>query len=98
MKVDDKKVEEAFVEYMENPAWKRYYENAPTDECRQYIKFNWYRSKFGEPKDVEEFKRLRNDYWSKLSVEDWEYIMENVGNSPFRAVCKEHISRLRNGG
>lgn len=93
--MDKKKVKEAFDEYMKNPSWEKYYESAPSEECKEYIRFGWYRSKFGEPKDVDEYIKLRDTVWDKLSVEDWEYIMEHVGNSPFRKVCKERIARLK---
>lgn len=92
--IDKKKMQTAFEAFMANPSWKRYYEGAPSDACKRYIKFTWYRSKFDEPKDPKEFIKLRDEHWDALSVEDWQYIMDNIGNSPFRKVCKEKIAKL----
>ena len=93
--MDKKKEKMAFEEYMKNPSWEKYYNGAPSEECKEYIRFGWYRSKFGEPTDPDEYKKLRDSVWEKLSVEDWEYIMDHVGNSPFRKVCKEQIAKLK---
>ena len=93
--IDKKKEKIAFDAFMKNPSWERYYKNAPSEECREYIRFVWYGSKFDEPKDPDEYKKLRDSVWGKLSVEDWEYIMDHVGNSPFRKICKENIDRLK---
>ena len=95
MGIDKEKLKIAFDEYMENPAWAEYYNNAPSDNCKRYIRFNWFRSKYGEPEDIEEFKKLRDSYWDKLSIEDCEYIREHVGNNPFRKVCSDKIKELK---
>ena len=94
MGIDKKKMESAFQLYMKNPSWRDYYNNAPSEDCKNYIRFGWYRSQYGEPKDPEEFKKLRDLYWNKLSIKDWEYIRDHAGNSPFRKVCSDKIREL----
>ena len=95
MKIEKEKWDSAFDEYMKNPSWENYYSNAPSEECKKYIRFNWFHSKYGEPEDVEEYKKMREQFWEKLSIEDWKYIKEHVGNSPFRKICSQKIKELQ---
>jgi len=94
MKIDSEKWEAAFKSFTENPGWAAYYNNAPSDECKDYIKFTFYSSEYNEPKDRDERKQLRDFFYSKLGVKDWKYIMDHAGNSPLRAVCQAYIDKL----
>lgn len=94
MKIDKEKMRAALDEYMKNPAWAEYYKNAPSDACKKYIRFTWYRSKYDEPEDVEEFKRIRDGYWKELGVKDWEYLRDTHPGSPFVKLCNQKIKEL----
>ncbi len=94
-KYDQEAMIQAMALFMKNPAWKTHYEDAPTEACKDYIRFIWYSSRYDEPEDVEEFKKLRDAYWSKLGVEDWEYLKKTHPGSPFTKLCNERIAELK---
>lgn len=98
MKFDKEKMEKAFQAFMKNPAHKKIYENAPSKECKMYYKSEYYYSKYYDPdaKDAEEFIEMIKEPEKDLAVKDWEYIRDNVGNSPFRQVCNQRIKELAN--
>ena len=97
MAVDKKKMDEAFQRYMKNPAWKREYENAPSKECKEYLRYTYYSSQYYDPDadDAKDFDDLQQQVESKMNVQDWEYIKSTVGNSPFVAYCNKKIKELQ---
>jgi len=86
----------AFDTYMKNPAWRTEYESAPSQECKDYLKYTYYDSKFFNPeKNADRLSELKAEYESKLSVEDWEYLKSKAGNSPFVGYADRKIKELQ---
>ena len=97
MKLDEKKMEKAFEAFMKNPAWKREYDNAPSEECKEYLRNSYYYSKYYDPDagDADELMETIRKQEKKLSVDDWKYLRDRGGNSPFAGYCDEMIAALQ---
>ncbi len=95
--VDKEKMNQAFEAFMKNPAWKKRYDDAPSEACKDYWKYIFYYSKFFDPDadDADEFDEIQEEYAKKLSLEDWEYMKVSTGNGPFRKVCNDKIRELQ---
>ncbi len=96
MKIDEKKMEAAFQAYMKNPGWKAEYDKAPTEACKEHYRYKFYYSKYYSPdtEDANEFIEMLREQEKKLSIEDWEYLRDSCGNSPYKKVCNDRIKEL----
>lgn len=97
MKYDKEKMERALDAFMKNPAHKKVYEEAPSDECREFYKSEYYYSKYFDPEDenVDEFIEMIKEPEKNLSIEDWEYIKKHSGNGQFSAYIDGKIKELK---
>jgi len=96
IKADKKKVEDALQKAIKNEFWKKQYENAPTDECKEFLKFSFYNSEYYDPdaEDAKDFDEYQEEVESKLNAEDWEYLKKMLPNSPFVGYCDSKIKEL----
>lgn len=96
MEFDKAKMEKALEAFMKNPHHKKVYEEAPSDECRDYYKAEYYYSKYYDPdaKDADEFIEMVKAPEEKLSIKDWQYLKEHVGNSPIIGYYNQKIKEL----
>ena len=84
-------IDNALSIYLQNPYWKRVYDEAPSKESRRHCALDFYNSwYFGSKDGIAEQHRIEKN----LTLEDWKYLMKYAGNSPFRLKCKENIERL----
>lgn len=97
MGMDKEKEKKSFEAFMKNPSWKRIYDGAPSDACKEYYRYVFYSSKYYDPdaEDASEFDEMQEHYYGKLAIPDWEYIKKNAGNSPFVRYCDERIAALK---
>ena len=65
-------------EWLKNPAWREYYETAPSDLCRLYISVEFWESEYDEDAAAEAVKNLEKS----LSPEDWKHLYRYCGNNP----------------
>lgn len=77
--------------YMRNSYWKKEYDTAPSELCRQYIRLGWYRSLYGASGTVLKMKTLENQF----CIEDWEHLLSYTATNPFRTKCRERIQALK---
>ena len=96
-KMDKKKEKASFESFMRNPSWKKIYEGSPSEECKDYWRYTFYNSKYYDPdaEDAGDFDDMRDFYYDRLSVEDWEYIKKFSGNSPFVGYIDQRIKKLK---
>ena len=96
VKPDQEKWSKSLEKYLKNPSWKERYENAPSKECKDYWAYTFYYSAYFDPnaEDASDFEELKNYYYDRLSVEDWKYIRDNIGNSPFVVYINQRIKEL----
>ena len=91
-KYDKKKMEGALDTYLKNDSWKSIYENAPTDECREFFKMVFYHSANDEP-DGMDYRELKEGVYGNMGLDDWKYIYETIPG-PFREVSKRKIKEI----
>ena len=91
------KMEKALEKALQNPFWKKQYENAPSEECKDYLRYTFYSSACFDPdaEDAEDFDKLQAEVESKLKAADWEYLKQIVPGSPFVGYCDQKIKELR---
>ncbi len=80
-----------FDTFMDNPYWKRIYDEAPTERLKDYYRIRYDASDFvnDEPVDVdEELERI------PLSKEEIQYIQRFAGNGQARHYYQRFIDKL----
>lgn len=85
------KIQKAIEEFTKNNYWKKYYELAPSDGCKQHIALTFCYSLYGEPADI---KQREASLEADFSVSDWQYLYDHEGINPFKAKCKKKIEEL----
>ncbi|MCD8106800.1 MAG: hypothetical protein LUE20_02405 [Oscillospiraceae bacterium] len=92
--IDLKRVERGLQEFFENPYWKKHYEKAPSDICREYIALGFARSVdfFDCKTDVDNsgLKRRKEELTAYFDIEDWRYTIINAGHYMAKInLCKQ---------
>ena len=77
-------------EWLENPYWKKYYEEAPSDSCRQYIALDFRYSDTEDEEVADEMDALLE----KLRAEDFHHLAAYAGNNPERAALMERAEEM----
>ena len=77
-------------EWLENPHWKKYYEEAPSDTCRQYIALDFRYSDTEDEEVAEEMDALLE----KLRAEDFRHLAACAGNNPQKAAFLKRAEEL----
>lgn len=83
-----------FSTFMKNPYWKNVYENAPSEELKEYYRIRFEISPFvmgDDYHDAEKEKRLKE---LSLSKEDIQYIQKYAGSGQARSYYEKAIQRL----
>jgi hypothetical protein len=93
--IDKEKKSKALEAYLKNPYWKGQYENAPSEECKEYLLYTFCSSKYEGPDGDAEFDEWRKSAEDGLSVGDWEYLKKMLPNSPFVGYCDKKIKALK---
>ena len=83
-------IEEMFELYYSNPTWKRYYDLAPSDAYRRFIRLEWSLWDAGEAyaQTAKEMNEIRDREFTK---EDWLYELKHCGHPQARYRLKEKI-------
>ena len=81
-----------FDHFMQNPYWKRIYEKAPSDECKEYYRIMFEYFSFETDEEDEEGIQRADDRLTELMLtrQDAEYIRERAG-SP---MAKYHYRKI----
>ena len=87
MAIDKARIRRAFHLYMKNPYWRAYYETAPSELCREYIRLDF-------ASDDPEINAARLAMHEKLGLEDWKHLRKYAGNNPFHGRCTQMIQKL----
>ncbi len=80
-------------EWLENPAWREYYEDAPSDRCRKFIALEF---RYSDTEDDETAKQM-DAVEAELSVQDLRYLARYAGNNPRKADLMKRIAALEAG-
>ena len=84
------KTEKALEQFLKNDYWKEYYDTAPSDECREYIKREFVGSIYPDAGEEGNARALE----PTLSADDWRHLLKYAGNNMFRPYCKKKIAEL----
>ena len=57
-------------EWLENPSWREYYEQAPSEKCREVIGLEFVYSELETEEILEELEAAEKE----LALEDWQYL------------------------
>lgn len=98
--IDPNKVTEAVMEFMENPAWKEVFTNAPGGAMER-LAISFYFSKFHDqfkPEDFQEYRDLRDEYEKSLTEEDLNYLIENTDKENAKKHYQEILDKLQQSG
>jgi len=80
-------------EFMENPYYRAIVENAPTENCRDYIIHGLIYGLYGGYDPA----TCRESLEDGLGADDWKYVKKHLGgNTPFLAKCITRINELEN--
>lgn len=90
-KFDSVKMEAAIETFMENVFWREVYENAPSDNCREYFRQGFYSSIYPEPNDADERRR---EVFDRFGIKDWQYLKKIYTGTPFVKTCHDRIQAL----
>ena len=81
---------EALKEWLENPYWKKYYEEAPSEKCREYIALEFRYSDTEDEEIAEEMDALLET----LRAEDLRHLAAYTGNNPERAALLKRAEEM----
>ena len=61
-------------EWLENPSWREYYEQAPSEKCREVIALEFVYSELETEEILEELEAAEKE----LGLEDWQYLYRHA--------------------
>ena len=89
---------EALRDACENPYWKEYYEEAPTDNCKTYIALGFLLSeavindwRINEEEVCEKKKRLEGSF----QYPDWKHLLKYSGHNPLRSYYRRMMEQTK---
>lgn len=85
-------MEKRFDLYMQNPFWKEYYEKAPTDILKEFIRLQFDNSPFVKGAQDDNFVLMKKKMMNCFTNIEWQYLRDNTLNG--QAKC-EYIKRLK---
>ena len=88
--IDTNAVKENLAEWLENPHWAAFYNEAPSDKLKEYIALDFYYSESGEDEVAEVLDAVEDE----LSLDDWKHLLKYSGNDPNRAKIMRRITEL----
>ena len=83
---------EALKEWLENPYWKKYYEDAPSEKCREYIALEF---RYSDTED-EGIAEKMDALLETLRTEDLRHLAAYAGNNPERTVLLKRAEEMEN--
>ena len=93
--MDRNKINAAVEFFTNNEYYRKKYDEAPSDTCRERIALEFYFSTFwDEAHDDENFFRMNNEVESRLDLTDWKYLLKYQGNNPGIIKIKQKIREL----
>ena len=77
-------------EWLENPYWQEYYEQAPSEKCRELIALEFMYSEFGTDEIIHEMEEVEKE----LCLVDWQHLYRYCGNNPRKKMIRDRIREL----
>jgi len=80
--------EETIKVFMNNPYWKSYYDKAPSEECKEFIKWSF---AISSEDDDEEAEKMYKEAEKNLSKDDIQYLYDNEENQMAKSYWKKKL-------
>ena len=77
-------------EWLENPAWREYYDTAPSIECQTLIALEFWYSETESEAAIEAMEGVEEN----LKLEDWKHLYKYCGNNPRKGVIARKIQEM----
>ena len=74
-------------EWLENPAWRKYYEKAPSEQCREFIALEFLYS----DEESDEIAAAMDEKEKGLTIQDWKHLYKYCGNNPRKTFIQKKI-------
>ena len=74
-------------EWLENPAWRKYYEKAPSEQCREFIALEFLYSE----EESDEIAAAMDEKEKGLTIQDWKHLYKYCGNNPRKTFIQKKI-------
>lgn len=78
--------------YMKNPYWRKYYETAPSEVCKEFVTMEFYYSAHQTP----EAEGVLCDMEDELGLTDWKHLLKYCGNNPRKSFIMKVIDAFTN--
>lgn len=88
--IDMDEVKTILDDTLENPYWAEYYNNAPSNKCREYIALEFYYSEYEDDETAEAMDAIEE----QLGVDDLRWLMKFCGNNPRKGILAKKIAAL----
>ena len=70
--------------FRKNSYWRDHYDNAPSENCKEYIVFGFACSIYLEKEINDEYWEQNNKLENALGYDDWKWLYKHSGNNPSR--------------
>ena len=80
--------------FMENPYWKKYYDNAPSDILKKYIKLEFENSPYVSKKQNDDYEEEKAKVMAQFTNEDWQYLIDNTTSGQAKLEYRKHLREL----
>ena len=86
-----KEIQSTLQNWLRNPAWKAYFDEAPSDKCKEFIALEFYYSDTENEEIAQEMDRIETE----LGIEDLRHLAIYAGNNPRKAALIHRIEKLQ---
>lgn len=77
--------------FMENPYWKKYYESAPSDVLKEYIRLEFENNPYVSEKRADNYEKEKAKITARFTNEDWQYLIDNTTNGQTKLEYRKHL-------
>ena len=91
---DANDIQENLTEWLENPSWAEYYNDAPSDRCRKFIALEFYYSEYMDEGILQAMDAIEDD----MDSEDLRHLVRWCGNNPRKSILVRKIAEREGKG
>jgi len=86
-----KEIQSTLQNWLRNPAWKAYFDEAPSDRCKEFIALEFY---YSDTEDEETAQKM-DQIEAELNIDDLRHLVKYAGNNPRKAALIHRIEKLQ---
>ena len=87
---DRNKIRQNLQEWLKNPSWAEYYNNAPSARCREFIALEFWYSEYED----EEAGEIMDEIEGQMNAEELRHLMNYCGNNPRKGILARKIAEM----